>query len=175
MRFAAGLKTLMGALKEALEPQGATAGAKAMDALLRFGPDAGFAVYSAASAPGGFNPMVGAEDFGISLLGSTLGSLGGRTVGRHLSRGIDDDVKRAERVAQAQQFGDLALSAPLQILAPRPFLERAIEDAYPRESAQMAQSQAATDREIQEQLMLAMLTAGTTGLGLGSGGFNAGA
>lgn len=175
MRFAAGgLRNLLGVLKDALAPQGATTGAKALDALLRYGPDAGFAAYSAVSAPGGFNPMVGAEDFGISLLGSTLGSLGGRAVGGRLSRGITDDVKKAERIAQAQQVGDLLISAPLQIAAPRPFLERAIADAYPRESTQQVQTQAATDREIQEQLMLAMLTAGTTGLGLGSGGFNAG-
>ena len=57
--------------------------------------------------------------------------------------------------------------APLQLAAPRPFLESAIEQNFPKPAAQKQQSDAASDREMQEALLLSLLTAGTTGLGVG--------
>jgi hypothetical protein len=161
MRLAAGgLQGLLKVLKESLVPRGVT------DGLLRYGPDAGFALYSAAAAPGGFNPMVGVEDLGISLLGSVAGSTAGSLAGRRLARGLEAE-KAAERISQAQQVGDLLVSAPLQLAAPRPFLESAIEQNFPKPAAQKQQSDAASDREMQEALLLSLLTAGTTGLGVG--------
>lgn len=163
LRFAAGgLKNLLAALA----PQGESMGAKVADSLMRYGPDAGFAAYAALAAPGGPNPLVGLEDLGISLLGSAGGTLVGRGVGRRLARGLDEERAR-ERIAQAQQVGDLLVSAPLQIAAPRPALQAAIESAYPQPRAQEQQQDAASRRELEEQLLTALLTTGGVGLGLG--------
>lgn len=164
MRFAGGGRFLK-FLGEALMPQGEGA-ARWVDAALRYGPDLGFAAYSAYAAPGGFNPLVGAEDFGISLLGSTAGALAGRGLGRTMARGLSAE-KAAERMGQMQQIGDVVVSAPLQIAAPRPILNAAIEDAYKRPAAQDEQLQEAEQQKLNEQLWMALLTGGNLAGGLG--------
>lgn len=167
--MAGGLRLAAGGLKSllaALAPQGETLGAKVADSLMRYGPDVGFATYAALAAPGGPNPLVGLEDLGISLLGSAGGTLAGRAAGRRLARGLDAE-RAQERIAQAQQVGDLLVSAPLQIAAPRPALQAAIEGAYNQPRAQEQQREEAGQREIEEQLVAALLTSGGLGLGLG--------
>lgn len=141
-------------LKEAFTPQGAGAGAKAFDLAMSYGPDLAFAGLAAGMAPGGFNAGVGAEDLAISLLGSSLGRVSGRYAGQRLFNGDPDAMGRASQAA------DLLISAPLQIAAPRPVLNAAIENEL---RSQKAQEQAAAEHQqmtTYEQLANALLTTG---------------
>lgn len=126
----------------------------AWDAAMTYGPDAGFALLSAATAPGGFNPVVGLEDLGISLLGSA----GGRVVGRFAGgRLFPNDPDSASRV---QMIADMAITAPLSFMAPRPALMAAAEKAAQDQAEQQALLQQQGERELQQQLATAMLGGG---------------
>lgn len=127
----------------------------AWDAAMTYGPDVGFALLSAATAPGGFNPVVGLEDLGISLLGSA----GGRVVGRFAGdRLFPNDPNAAGRV---QMVADMGITAPLSFLAPRPALMAAAEKAAQGQAEQQqALLQQQSEQELQQQLATAMLGGG---------------
>lgn len=132
----------------------------AWDAAMTYGPDAGFALLSAATAPGGFNPVVGLEDLGISLLGSAAGRVAGRfAVDRFAGdRLFPDDPNVAGRV---QMVADMGITAPLSFLAPRPALMAAAEKAAQGQAEQQqALLQQQSEQELQQQLATAMLSSG---------------
>lgn len=141
-------------LKAAFEPQGKGAGGKAFDLAMSYGPDLAFAGLAAGMAPGGFNPAVGAEDLAISLLGSSLGRVTGRFAGQRLFKGDEEAMGRAAQAA------DLLISAPLQIAAPRPIFEAAVQDQIRGQKAQQQAEQEHEQLTAYEQLASALLTTG---------------
>lgn len=144
-------KAIRDFLVRSFAPQGANRTEKIWDAAMSYGPDAGFALLSAATAPGGFNPVVGLEDLGISLLGSA----GGRVVGRFAGdRLFPNDPNAAGRV---QMVADMGITAPLSFMAPRPALMAAAEKAAQDQAEQQAFLQQQSEQELQQQLASAML------------------
>lgn len=126
----------------------------AWDAAMTYGPDAGFALLSAATAPGGFNPVVGLEDLGISLLGSAGSRVVGGFAGQRLFPNDPDSASRVRMVA------DMAITAPLSFMAPRPALMAAAEKAAQGQAEQQALLQQQSEQELQQQLATAMLGGG---------------
>ena len=161
MRFSAGLKSLKDALS-AILPQSAG------EAALRLGPEAGFAVISAAMAPEGatVGDRVGLalEDLligtGSSFLGSGLGRLGGKAIYDRKRTELGDDLYK-EKLAQEMPAGDI-LAAPLPMLAPRPIAtgvyERAMEGQSKQEQEQLLAQE--EERLMQEALVNSLLTGG---------------
>lgn len=98
-----------------------------LEAGMRFAPDLLFAGMAAATAPGGPSLAVGAEDLGISLLGSGLGwgiSGAARRFAGDRLKGLDP------RMTTALEYGtDLVPTMALQYAMPRPQLMNAIETA----------------------------------------------
>ena len=163
MRFPLGGARLLSALKEIL-PQNTSEWA------LRLGPEAGFAVISAAMAPEGASltdrAALGAEDLLIGLGSSFLGSGAGRLAGGALyPKSLSADLRK-QKLAQAMTAGDI-LAAPLPIFAPRPVAnsvyEKALDGQGRREQEQALQEE--EERHMQEALLSSMLT-GTGALAL---------
>lgn len=161
MRFIAGPKSVTGALR-AILPQSAG------EAALRLGPEAGFAVISAAMAPEGATVGdrlgLAVEDLligtGSSFLGSGLGRLGGKAMYDKRRVELGEEAYQ-QKLAQAMTAGDI-LAAPLPMFAPRPIatgvFERAMEGQSKREQeALLAQEQ---ERLTQEALLSSLLTGG---------------
>lgn len=96
-----------------------------LQATMLVGPDALYAGIAAATAPGGFNPLVGLEEFAIGLGGTGLG-WGTR---KGIERFAGDRWKQLDPSWQnAIGFGTDALaSVPVNMFAPRPALMSAIE------------------------------------------------
>ena len=147
---------LLGALKKSpLVPQGAGEWA------WRFGPEAAYAGFAAASAPEGTSlgdrALIGLEDAGIgigaSILGQTvgLGTAGGIARARRLNPTATRALQR-----QAVNVGDMALQLPVNYYAPRPMLEGAYADAATKAHA----AAEAQQREEKEALIAALLGTG---------------
>lgn len=145
-------------LKAAFEPQGNGFGGKAFDLGMTYGPDLAFATLAGLSAPGGPNAMVGGEDLLISLAGSGLSRIGGRLAGQRFF------PNNPEAQGRLQMVGDLALTAPLAMFAPRPALNAAIEKSIKDQQEQQLALQEHQQHTSYEQLANALITSGSLAL-----------
>lgn len=155
------------ALKGILVPRTAAGGVAYGQLAARYAPDLLYAGLSSAMLPqgatGGERLGVAAEDLGIGLLGSVLGQgLGGgaaRLAGKRLSQEGRDLVAT---------MGDLMVGAPVNMLAPRPMFESAInrisEEQYKKqqqqEAAQAQMTQEMSEAQAQQELISLLLGAG---------------
>lgn len=168
MRKAMGINALGRLLKEALVPEGDN---KAVQYAVRYAPDALYAGLSALMAPEGTSLGgrlgIAAEDLALGLGGSVLGQATGLGAakalrGKKLTQG-DRDI--------ASTMGDIVVSAPINMLAPRPAFEAALQEAYKREADQAAARDANEEQVSQEQLVNLLLGTGAIGgYALGAGG-----
>lgn len=150
----AGMGQVAQFLKEAFMPAGASRMGRAADLAMSYGPDLAFAGLAAATAPGGPNLGVGLEDLGISLLGSSLGRVGGRFAGQTFF------PRNEEAMGRLSQAADMAISMPLQVFAPRPVLNSAIDNTVKSQKAQEQAQQDFEEHKLYEQLANALFTGG---------------
>lgn len=168
MRKAMGLNALGRLLKEALVPEGDN---KAVQYAVRYAPDALYAGLSALMAPEGTDLGgrlgIAAEDLALGLGGSVLGQATGLGAAKAL---------RGKKLTQADRdiaatMGDLVVSAPINMLAPRPMFDAALQKAYQREKEQEAARSENEEQVAQEQLVNLLLGTGAIGgYALGAGG-----
>jgi hypothetical protein len=165
MRFVAGGRRLTEALK-AILPQSKGEWA------LRLGPEAGFALISAAMAPEGtsLGSRLGlaAEDMLIgttsSFLGSGLGLAGGKGLygrsGGEKAAQLGEELYK-QKLSQAMTAGDI-LAAPLPMFAPRPVAEDVYRQAMEGQSNREQEALIAQEQErlMQEALLNSVLTGG---------------
>ena len=166
-RMARGLGALRQLLKQALIPEGDN---KAVQYAVRYAPDALYAGLSALMAPEGTDLGtrlgIAGEDLALGLGGSVLGQTSGLGAAR-LIRGkkLGPDGRNLASTA-----GDLLVSAPINMMAPRPILESAIEKAYKREADRQAATEEQRQQTQDEQLVNLLLGTGAVGGALlGSG------
>lgn len=167
MRKAMGLASLGRLIKEALVPDGDN---RTMQYAVRYAPDALYAGLSALMAPEGTDLGgrlgIAAEDLALGLGGSVLGQTSGLGAAKAL-RG--SKLTQRDRDVAAT-VGDLVVSAPINMLAPRPMFESALQEAYQRESEKTAARQANEEQIAQEQLVSLLLGSGAIGgYALGAG------
>ena len=166
-RMARGLGTLSQLLKQALIPEGDN---KAVQYAVRYAPDALYAGLSALMAPEGTDLGtrlgIAAEDLALGLGGSVLGQTSGLGAARLIRcKKLGPDGRNLASTA-----GDLLVSAPINMMAPRPILDSAIEKAYKREVDRQAATEEQQQQTQDEQLVNLLLGTGAiSGAMLGSG------
>jgi hypothetical protein len=131
------------------------------EAALEFGPDIVMAALTAATLPEGVDPVTragaGLEDLAYGL----GGSLGGRFLGRRgagLFRPGDEAVARG-----IEQMGGMLGGIVPSMMAPRPILNQAIEQAYKREGQRELAKKDEQQGESNEALADALLRLGYAG------------
>ena len=141
------------ALLEAMKPSGTT------DAVLRFGPDLFFAGMAGAMAPEGTplgqRALIGLEDGAIGLGGSLLLGGGARAAARKLQQTRMPDLSDA-RIDQIGMAGDM-LAMPVNVLAPRPAFQHALEQAFESQGAQQRFEQDQQEDRQSQQLLAVLL------------------
>ncbi|HAX05557.1 MAG TPA: hypothetical protein DCX77_07760 [Acidimicrobiaceae bacterium] len=158
------------ALKGILVPRNAAGKVAYGQLAARYAPDVLYAGLSSTMLPegatAGERALVGAEDLGIGLVASVLGQgLGGgaaRLAGKRLGQEGRD---------MAATMGDLLVGAPVNMFAPRPAFQGAInritEEQYNQQQAQQAaQAQQTTqmsEAQAQQELISLLLGAGAIG------------
>lgn len=152
-RFA-GLGKLGNLLKDAVIPAGKDTTERLINGAMMYGPDLAFAGFTGAMAPGGFNAGVGLEDLGISLAGTLGSGVVSRLAGQRFFPG------NPEAQGRLQMASDLALTMPLQMFAPRPMLNAAIEKQAKSQAQQQELLGEHQEQKTTEQLLQALLTTG---------------
>ena len=171
MRLAA-LKPLLQGAKNILVPTNEAGKIAYGQLAARYAPDLLYSGLSATTLPPGATGMerfgVAAEDLGIGLLGSLGGQLLGggaaRLAGRKLGMG-------REAVDLAATMGDLMVGASVNMFAPRPVWDSAVnrvtEEQYRKQQAQqVAQERAGeemSEAQAQQELIALLLGAGAIG------------
>lgn len=137
------------ALLEAMKPSSKT------DAVLRFAPDLFFAGMAGAMAPEGTSlgqrALIGLEDGAIGLGSSLLLGGGARAAARQLRPDLSP-----ERINQIGLAGDM-LAMPVNVLAPRPAFQAALEQAFDSQGAQQRFEQDQQQERQSQQLLAALL------------------
>ncbi|HAX04598.1 MAG TPA: hypothetical protein DCX77_02885 [Acidimicrobiaceae bacterium] len=158
------------ALKGILVPRTAAGGLDKVQLAARYAPDLLYSGLSATMLPQGATAAeragVAAEDLGIGLAASVLGqALGGgaaRMAGKRLG---------PQGAGMAATMGDLLVGAPVNMFAPRPVFEGALnritEDQYKQaqaqEAAQVQATQEMSEAQAQQELISLLLGAGAFG------------
>ena len=128
------------------------------EAALEFGPDIVMAALTAATLPEGVDPMLragaGAEDLAYGLGGSLAGRFLGRR-GAALFRPGDDMAAKG-----IEQVGGMLGGIVPSMMAPRPILNQAIEQAYSRQGQRETAKKNEQQGESNEALADALLRLG---------------
>ena len=154
------------ALLALLVPKNAAGKVDTTQMALRYAPDVLYSGLTSAMLPpgatGGERFGAGAEDLGISLLGSVLGQTAGAGAARAMGKKLGSDAGNL-----AVTLGDMGVQAPLRMLAPRPVLENAYERINQENQATQAEvaqaQQEVQEQQVDQELLNLMLNAGYFG------------
>ena len=112
-----------------------------------------------------------AEDLGIGLAASVLGQVGGGVAARNLRFAGKRLGPEAQQTAAT--LGDVMVNAPVNMFAPRPLYNSALERVYQQQSPTLSQSkqealisegaQQMTEEQAQQELISLLLSAGAAG------------
>ena len=164
---------LLPALKQILVPTNEAGKIAYGQLAARYAPDVLYSGLSATMLPQGATGLeragVAAEDLGIGLTASVLGQVLGGTAANKLR--FDKKPLGPEGKAMAATLGDVMVGAPVNMFAPRPVFEGALnritEDQYKKaqeqEAAQAQAMQQMSEGQAQQELIALLLSAGATG------------
>lgn len=172
MRFAAG--PILKSIRNILVPTNEAGKVAYGQLAARYAPDLLYSGLSAAMLPQGATGLeragVAAEDLGIGLIGSLAGQLGGAGTARLASRMAGKKLGQ-EGADLAATMGDLLVGAPVNMFAPRPVFEGALnriteeeyKNAQAQEAAAAKAAQEMTQQQAEQELISILLGAGAIG------------
>ena len=112
-----------------------------------------------------------AEDLGIGLAASVLGQVGGGVAAKNLRFAGKRLGPEAQQTAAT--LGDVMVNAPVNMFAPRPLYQGALNRIYSEQTPSLAQAQqeqlisssnqAMTEEQAQQELISLLLSAGAAG------------
>ena len=154
------------ALLALLVPKNAAGKIDTTQMALRYAPDVLYSGLTSAMLPPGATAGerfgAGAEDLGISLLGSVLGQTAGAGAARAMGKKLGSDAGNL-----AITLGDVAGQGSIEYLAPRPIFDGAYERVYRENEATQAEiaqaQQEVQEQQVDQELLNLMLNAGYFG------------
>jgi len=166
-------QNLLPALKQIIVPTNQAGKVAYGQLAARYAPDVLYSGLSATMLPQGATGLeragVAAEDLGIGLTASVLGQVLGGTAANKLrfaGKALGPEAKQ-----MAATLGDVMVGAPVNMFAPRPVFEGALnrvsEDQYKKaqaqEAAQVQATQEMSEAQAQQEIISLLLGAGALG------------